>query len=51
MTDKAEWIEERTAILIYDAHFPEAEAKIKAVKMYGEMIAKKEKRNYRLEGI
>ena len=49
MIDKQEWIEERIAILIHDAHFDEATAKIKAVGMYDEYIARQEQRNYELQ--
>ena len=47
--DRTEWIEERIAILIYDAHFDEATAKIRAVELYDEYIARQENRNYELK--
>ena len=49
MTNKEEWIEERIAILIYDAHFGEDAAKIRAVELYDEYIARQENRNYELK--
>ena len=49
MIEKTEWIEERIAILIHEAHFEEAPAKIKAAELYDEYIARQEKRNYELK--
>ena len=48
MTEKQEWIEERIAILIHDAHLEEAPAKIRAVELYDEYIARLERKNYEL---
>ena len=48
MTDREEWIEERISILIYDAHLSEYAAKIRAVELYNEHIARQEKKNYEL---
>ena len=48
MIEKTEWIEERIAILIHEAHLEEAPAKIRAVELYNEYIAMQEKKNYEL---
>ncbi|MCK5603531.1 hypothetical protein KAR91_16725 [Candidatus Pacearchaeota archaeon] len=49
MINKTEWIEERIAILIHDAHIEEEAAKIRAVELYDEHIARQENRNYELK--